>query len=335
MKPEFLRVNLLALCTALILAACASSSMAPVEDRSRSSPSAVTQPAGPGYHVVKQGETLYGIALEYGQDYREVAAWNYLTDPSRISIGQTLRVWPPGATSASGSDAAVSTAPIIGGVAVEQRPLDGAVGSPQPVSSLNTEHVKREPMGGKEPYSDARYAALSNPPAYSVPQDATTSTATSAASQPPASSTSAAPAATTATVVTTTPAASEQPTASASGIVWAWPADGKVIGNFAQYKGVEISGKVGDQIRAAADGKVVYTGDSLRGYGNLVIVKHNNSYLTAYAHNRKILVKEGQNVKRGAIIAEMGNSDSDVVKLHFEVRMQGTPVDPLNYLPKK
>jgi len=324
MKLEFLRVNLLAFSSALILAACASSSMAPVDDRSRSSsPAVAPQPVGAGFHVVKQGETLYGIALEYGQDYREIAAWNYLTDPSRISVGQTLRVWPPGATSASGVSAVASTAPISGGSVVEQRPLNGT-GATQPVASANTATLKREPVGGKEAYSDARYAELRNPAA---------SSASSSSSAP--ASTSSTPAATTATVVSATPGATEQPTASASGIVWAWPADGKIIGNFAQYKGVEIGGAAGDPVRAAADGKVVYTGDSLRGYGNLVIVKHNNNYLTAYAHNRKILVKEGQSVKRGAKIAEMGNSDSDVVKLHFEVRMQGTPVNPLDYLPKR
>ncbi|MCL2021736.1 MAG: peptidoglycan DD-metalloendopeptidase family protein [Betaproteobacteria bacterium] len=332
MKSEFFRASLLACFSALVLAACTSSSMAPVEDRSRVSPVATAQPvAGPGYHTVKQGETLYSIALEYGQDYREVSDWNYLADPSRISIGQVLRVWPPGATSADGGDAIVSTAPVVGGAAVEQRSLDGA-----PPASLNTEHVKREPMGGKEPYSDARYAALSNPAAAGATTTSAAPTSTapaSTASAAPAASSS--PASTTATVVAATPAASTQATATAGGIVWAWPADGRVTGGFAQNKGLEISGKAGDPVRAAADGKVVYTGDSLRGYGNLVIVKHNNNYLTAYAHNRKILVKEGQNVKRGANIAEMGNSDSDSVKLRFEVRMQGTPVDPVNYLPKR
>ncbi|MDR0233549.1 MAG: peptidoglycan DD-metalloendopeptidase family protein [Zoogloeaceae bacterium] len=340
MKPEFLRASLLVLCSALILAGCPSSTMAPVEDRSRGS-SAATQPVGPGYYVVKKGDTLYGIALEYGQDYREMAAWNYLTDPSRISVGQTLRVWPPGATSASGG-AVASTTPVSGGAAVEQRSLDGATGVYQP-QSLNTETVKREPVGGKEPYSDARYMALRNSSAGSTAPVVTSSTAApvSSASSSTSSATSSTTSSTPATVVATTPAASAQPsatattTATASGIVWAWPADGKVIGGFTQSKGLEISGKAGDPVRAAADGKVVYTGDSLRGYGNLVIVKHNNTYLTAYAHNRKILVKEGQSVKRGAKIAEMGNSDSDVVKLHFEVRMQGTPVEPLNYLPKR
>ncbi len=113
-----------------------------------------------------------------------------------------------------------------------------------------------------------------------------------------------------------------------------WPANGQVVAGFdeAKNKGIDIAGKAGDPVVAAADGQVVYAGAGLRGYGNLIIVKHNNTYLTAYAHNQKLLVKEDQKVKRGDKIAEMGNSDADRVKLHFEVRRQGKPVDPSKYL---
>lgn len=114
-----------------------------------------------------------------------------------------------------------------------------------------------------------------------------------------------------------------------------WPASGTVVGSFddAKNKGIDIGGKEGDPVAAAADGKVVYVGSSLRGYGNLIILKHNNTYLTAYAHNKALLVKEDQSVKKGQKIAEMGSSDADRVKLHFEVRKQGKPVDPTKYLP--
>ncbi len=105
--------------------------------------------------------------------------------------------------------------------------------------------------------------------------------------------------------------------------------------NETRNKGVDIAGKAGDPVVAAADGRVVYAGSSLRGYGNLIIVKHNNTYLTAYAHNQTLIVKEGQVVKKGQQIAEMGSSDSDRVKLHFEVRRQGRPIDPLKMLPDK
>lgn len=121
----------------------------------------------------------------------------------------------------------------------------------------------------------------------------------------------------------------------ASGLGFIWPANGAVIAGFNEStnKGVDIAGKAGDPVLAAADGRVVYAGSGLRGYGHLIILKHNNTYLTAYAHNQRLLVKEDQNVKKGQKIAEMGNSDADRVKLHFEVRRQGKPVDPSRYLP--
>ena len=118
---------------------------------------------------------------------------------------------------------------------------------------------------------------------------------------------------------------------------WIWPAHGSLIAGFdeAKNKGLDISGKAGDSVLAAADGRVVYAGAGLRGYGNLIILKHNNTYLTAYAHNQALLVKEDQSVQKGQKIAEMGNSDADRVKLHFEIRRQGKPVDPSRYLPSR
>ena len=120
-------------------------------------------------------------------------------------------------------------------------------------------------------------------------------------------------------------------------IAWIWPAQGRLIAGFDEVKnkGYDIDGKAGDAIIASGDGRVVYAGAGLRGYGNLIILKHNNTYLTAYAHNQTLLVKEDQSVKKGQKIAEMGNSDADRVKLHFEIRRQGKPVDPAKYLPAK
>lgn len=140
-----------------------------------------------------------------------------------------------------------------------------------------------------------------------------------------------------------TPAAAPAPTvaaASAGGddeINWIWPGNGPVLAGFdeAKNKGLDIGGSAGDPVVAAAEGRVVYAGAGLRGYGNLIILKHNSTYLTAYAHNQTLLVKEDQSVKKGQKIAEMGNSDADRVKLHFEVRRQGKPVDPSKYLPSK
>lgn len=141
-----------------------------------------------------------------------------------------------------------------------------------------------------------------------------------------------------------TPAPSASTAASQSGrdagendLIWIWPAAGPLVSSFdeARNKGVSIAGKAGDPVNAAADGRVVYAGSGLRGYGNLIIIKHNETYLTAYAHNQTLLVKEDQPVKRGQKIAEMGSSDTDRVQLHFEVRRKGKPIDPTRILPMR
>ena len=160
----------------------------------------------------------------------------------------------------------------------------------------------------------------------------TAATTTAATPVRPASAASAASAPVPAVAAVTPP-----PAATEDDIAWIWPAQGKLIAGFDEVKnkGYDIDGKAGDAIIAAGDGRVVYAGAGLRGYGNLIILKHNNTYLTAYAHNQTLLVKEDQSVKKGQKIAEMGNSDADRVKLHFEIRRQGKPVDPAKYLPAK
>lgn len=127
---------------------------------------------------------------------------------------------------------------------------------------------------------------------------------------------------------------SEQRASDANLVSWGWPAKGKIIQGFtATTKGIDIAGSSGDPIEAAAAGKVIFAGDGPRGLGNLIIVEHSDGFITAYAHNKALLVKEGQVVKRGTKIAEMGQSDTTSVRLHFEIRRRGTPVDPLQYLP--
>jgi len=143
------------------------------------------------------------------------------------------------------------------------------------------------------------------------------------------------------TAITSTPVPPVQPAAAASPaedeVAMIWPASGSVLAGFDEVKnkGLDIGGALGDPVLAAADGRVVYVGSGLRGYGNLIILKHNNTYLTAYAHNQTLLVKEDQTVRKGQKIAEMGSSDADRTKLHFEVRRQGKPVDPVKYLPSR
>ncbi len=144
--------------------------------------------------------------------------------------------------------------------------------------------------------------------------------------------------ATAAATAASAPAAAPQPAAAADDEpAWAWPASGAVLAGFEEgkQKGLAITGKAGDPVLAAADGRVVYAGSGLRGYGNLVIVKHNSTYLSAYAHNQTLLVKEDQAVRRGQKIAEMGSSDAERVQLHFEIRRQGKPVDPARLLPAR
>lgn len=199
----------------------------------------------------------------------------------------------------------------------------------------------------------ARWSSLDNPNRIEVGQvlrvvPPTTASETSGAATKPVTLASvtpvaAAPAASAAKQAAPAPiSASSTPAPAAAAtaedeIAWIWPTNGTVLAGFDEVKnkGLDIGGTVGDPVLAAADGRVVYVGAGLRGYGNLIILKHNNTYLTAYAHNQTLLIKEDQSVRKGQKIAEMGSSDADRVKLHFEVRRQGKPVDPAKYLPAR
>lgn len=167
-----------------------------------------------------------------------------------------------------------------------------------------------------------------------TPGSAAATAGTDGAAAASAARHSSAPAATSAPVATSV---LPTPPAGDDDIAWIWPAQGALVAGFDEVKnkGFDIAGKAGDAVIAAADGKVVYAGSGLRGYGNLIILKHNNTFLTAYAHNQTLMIKEDQSVKKGQKIAEMGNSDADRVKLHFEIRRQGKPVDPAKYLPAR
>lgn len=277
---------------------------APIVDRA---PTAQARVAGPGEYVVKRGDTLYRIARDNGLDHVELAALNRIDNPSTLREGQVLRLRP--AEQSAPAVATVAT-PIGVGSGVESRPLEGASLPTAPVKAGST---VREPRGGKEPYSDEAYARLNNLPA-TPPVAPTVSAATTA----------------------TVPAEPEG-TAQVEGIVWAWPSTAKIKSayNGSTNKGIDFAGKQGEAVLAAGDGRVLYVGDALAGYGKLVIVKHSADLLSVYAHNSRILVKEGQAVKLGQKIAEMGSTGTDSVKLHFEIRKQGKPVDPTPFLPKR
>lgn len=315
MRSAFSGLGISAL-VASLLAGCASTTPAPVVERpSVASPKAVTGPATPvpgkeGY-VVKKGDTLYSIALDHGLDYKELSAWNNLDNPNRILVGQVLRVTAPEANGAS----AVAVAKPIGlNGGVERRSLDG-----------NTETLKREPKVGKEAYSDEALGRAQKGGEIVI---AKVETKPEARPEPK-----------TEPKVEAKPEPKAEPRGAEGGDepAWSWPAAGKTLSGFAdgKSKGLDIGGKSGDPVLAAADGKVAYIGSGIPSYGQLLIIKHNATYLTAYAHNSRILVKEGQAVSRGQKVAEMGNTGTDEVKLHFEVRRQGKPVDPMKFLPAR
>ncbi len=215
--------------------------------------------------------------------------------------------------------------------------------------ALSQGSLKTSPKAVKVPYSeqavrDLDLAASAAP----APREALTLPPQDAKAEPrnavPAPA-AAAPANATPALANAAPAPAAAPPTSAPSassandsdrLDWAWPAKGKIVTAFsetANLKGIDIAGTAGEPVRASAAGRVVYAGDGLRGYGKLIIIKHNNTYLSAYAHNREILVKEGQQVTRGQKIAEMGKTDADQVKLHFEIRRHGKPMDPTKFLP--
>lgn len=293
------------------LAGCASPRhAAPVVDRTpvaRPTETARTRPSekaaeprqeGRGFYTVKRGDTLYRIALEFGQNYRDIVAWNKLSSPNDIRIGQVLRVLPPDQL-ASGTQ----VGSVGAGSPVEVRPLGAPAASASATSGAEPVH-KSGPRGDKRPWSAANMAEMQKPDG---------ETAAPAESARPAE-----------------PATNGAETAA---LDWIWPTEGKVVSTFeSNKKGIDIAGRMGQPVVAVGPGTVLYA-SSVRGYGNLVIIKHTNTLLSAYAHNKTIVVKEGQNVNKGQKIAEMGNSDSETVKLHFEIRQQGKPVDPTKFLP--
>lgn len=282
------------------LAGCASPGPAPVTDRGAVAP-AVPAPRA-GYYVVKPGDTLNGISRQTGVAVRDLIIWNGLTSPNQLTVGQEMRVAPPEGAQAR---------PVAPSDGVDVRPVSP---SGEPTAAPGGVPLKDSPRGGKVPYSDQ---------AWSQAQAAAGAAPTAAPTPAPAP--------------TEAPPESRPPAPPAAPGDWLWPAEGKVISNFAEGngKGIDIAGKLGDPVIASAAGKVVYAGSGLRGYGKLVIIKHDDSFLSAYAHNQQLLVKEGQAVSRGQQIADLGNTDADRPKLHFEIRRQGKPVDPLKYLPSR
>jgi lipoprotein NlpD len=336
------RTKLLWITSLLVIAGCSSPRYrAPVEDRGKATvpsttpapaapaevprvdakPAAPEAPAKPAFVTVKAGDTLIRIAAEAGQNWRDVARWNNITNPDLLEVGQALRVQPPDAGSAVVDAGPVAAKPIVSG-RVESRPLDTRPlepTKPADTKPADTKPSEAKPVDVKPLETSVPDRAGDVKPSAAKPADAKPNSPPAAAASPPLEGTS-------------------------NGVVigddvmpWIWPASGSIGATFdgPRQKGVTILGKAGDPVVAAGDGRVIYAGSSLRGYGNIVIIKHNNTYITAYAHNRTLLVKEEQAVRRGQRIAEMGSTDAERVQLHFELRKNGVAVDPMKHLPAR
>lgn len=288
----------------LLLAACGAAGPLMPEQRptgsSRSSDS--RPPPAPEAYRVRRGDTLYSIAFRYGMDWRTVARWNGITAPYTIHLGDWIRLQPqpdmrPAVVTASRPE--TETGP---GPAPDTRPEP----RPRPPES-RSETTAAE--SASEPSPD-------NNPVQPSPRPQ------------PAADTSAA----------SRPAPPSAPVRNAGGVAWRWPTEGRVARGFnsgASRKGILIAGENGQPVRAAADGEVVYSGNGLIGYGELIIIKHSDRMLSAYAHNRERLVGEGDSVRSGQEIARMGSNERDEQVLHFEIRQDGKPTDPANFLPSR
>ncbi len=347
MKRGVFDLAFAALVAGLLLSGCASRpTSAPVVDRSPTGvaaprppvaqpapvPGAPTVAASPsGGYQVKRGDTLYSIALDHGIDPRDLREWNRLENPDRLQPGQSLRVTPPEGSQPAQPPVQVGAARGSGQIdarPLESRPLDAKPQDPKamaarppepkPSATAPSAAVKNDPKALRLPYSTENLAMLQKgeqQAAQPVPQ-------VIAPPQP-------------IKPVPAQPAASATEPRDAEAIEFIWPARGRVLAGFAEpsSKGVDIGGKPGDPVVAAASGRVIYIGTGIRGYGKLIVIKHDNNFNSVYAHNREILVKQDQTVTRGQQIAELGDTDADSPKLHFEIRKSGKPVDPVKYLP--
>ncbi|WP_210421264.1 murein hydrolase activator NlpD [Pantoea sp. SO10] len=255
-------------------------------------------------YTVKRGDTLFYIAWITGNDFRDLAQRNNIAAPYGLNAGQTLQVGNGNGQTITGGNAITAADATQGGVPVtpSQTQIKSTPVAQQPVITYSDDSGNSS--GSKLlPSKGANNVATTTAPVVAPPTVSSTTNST-------------------------TPVGS-----------WRWPTDGKIIDNFSAAeggnKGVDIAGSRGQPVVATASGRVVYAGNALRGYGNLIIIKHNDDYLSAYAHNDSMLVREQQEVKAGQKIATMGSTGTSSVRLHFEIRYKGKSVNPLRYLPQR
>lgn len=298
------------------LAACGTRQPPVIIDRSLS---------GAATHTVVAGDTLYSIALRYDRDYRELARINGLGSDYLIKPGQRLRLNEDMSAAKTRVSVKTTAPPAISKPVVttkqEAKPAAVAVVS-KPLPPVNPQTKSASNAQGGTPIGSSSTAkSVAVIPEAKAPESRTTETRTLVEKKP------------------VTPVELPAATRGVSPLAWSWPAKGSVLGSFGGSglagKGIDIAGKRGDPVVAAAAGTIVYAGAGLVGYGKLLIVRHDDAYISAYAYNDKFLVAEGDSVRAGQTIAEMGSSGTDRDKLHFEIRERGKPVDPLRFLPNR
>lgn len=290
--------------------------------------------AGSQFHVVQRGETLYGIARSNNVDINALAAWNNMTTTQPIREGQVLRLSPPGsnATTVGTLPPGATVTPMPPTSTIQGQPLPPPVLTPSPVIAPTVVPVeapmKREPKAQRVPYSDGALAAMQRSEGVSPTMPP--------AAQPVGDGRAAPPAVVPPTA--TAPAESEIRPGNGvdrEGLAWTWPTTGKVASKFdekAPMKGIDIAASAGTPVVAAATGKVIYVGKELRGYGQMIVVRHAKETVSVYFHVDKIAVKEEQRVLMGQKLAEVSATSGN--KTHFEVRRQGRPLDPLTLMPR-
>ncbi len=297
MMKKIIQPSLLAVASVVLLSACSSHTPAPVSNLAKDYSQLQRGSFHGRYYTVQRGDTLYFISYMTGRDVKDIVKVNRLPYPYTIYPGQKLVI----PTLANHGSASTRTNDVV------VTPLVA------PLATKTVTQTVTKPVVVKPPVQKTTNKPVAK-------QEAKEYSGNSKVNKP----------------VTIKPVIKPTPQVSSSG--WSWPVKGKIIAGFSNAdngnKGIDITAARGTPIRSTAAGKVVYAGDALRGYGNLVIIKHSEDYLSAYAHNDKILVKEQQSVKAGQEIATMGSSGASSVKLHFEIRYKGKSVDPMRFLPK-
>ncbi|WP_146441161.1 murein hydrolase activator NlpD [Vibrio kanaloae] len=304
MRSKLLKGSTLLLSCALV--GCAANSPAPVSNLNKNYSSIDRGSYRGSYYEVKKGDTLYFIAYVTNKDVNDLVSYNKLSAPYTIHPGQKLKLWRPSYSAPAYGKSTVAAAAVAAPVAA----------STTSSAASNPKIIPKPSKNSKSSPAQTTTKVVKKDSPKKVEQSKSKEYVGSKGKQ---------------NVTPTTKPTSDKVSK------WLWPTKGRVIKNFSVgeqgNKGIDIAGQRGQPIVSTAGGTVVYSGNALRGYGNLVIVKHNDNYLSAYAHNDRLLVSEGQSVKPGQKIATMGSSGASSVRLHFEIRYQGKSVNPKRYLP--